>query len=270
MTEDEKRSARRRIEHLGREYVHPHPWSGRRHPMEDGFYEWRYALDRLRRADEVIEFLDRSDRDPYTTIVTIDQTLDDAHEGLIRAKSELQAAGFLAILDDHIDTIMRGLDPAGLPEEEADVLEMLGFRHLAATVRDETDVVGEEWRNGSSKALAIVGEYRQSPASSSLDSAIHHVHEHRHARREAARREQEAESAGQPTTDMPEPRKSRRWWKGLGQIIEGASLATIDAGLAIGALKFPVSPDTRTYGSVISVGAGFGKIMSGVGDLWGE
>lgn len=83
MTEEENGAARRRIEHLANEYIRPDVWGGRRHPMDDGFYELRHALDRLRRADEVLEFLDSTRRDPYGAIRTIDQTLDDARSGLV-------------------------------------------------------------------------------------------------------------------------------------------------------------------------------------------
>lgn len=66
------------------------------------------------------------------------------------------------------------------------------------------------------------------------------------------------------------PRKHRRWWKGLGQIAEGAALAVADVGIAVGAFKLPVSPETQTYGLVVSAAAGMGKIMNGLGDLRGE
>jgi hypothetical protein len=31
-----------------------------------------------------------------------------------------------------------------------------------------------------------------------------------------------------------------------------------------------VSPEVQTYGAVVSVAGGVGKLMNGVGDLWGE
>ena len=41
-------------------------------------------------------------------------------------------------------------------------------------------------------------------------------------------------------------------------------------GLAFDLLGFPVSAETKTWGSVVSVTTGVGLIMSGVGDLRGE
>ena len=73
-----------------------------------------------------------------------------------------------------------------------------------------------------------------------------------------------------PPAQLSLPTKERRWWKGLGQVVQGASIAVADVGMAVGAFKFPVSPETQTYGAVVSVAAGVGTIMNGVGDLWGE
>jgi len=196
--------------------------------------------------------------------------LGQAQEGLIRARSELQRTGHLSLLDDHLDAVMRGLDTEGLPAEESELLLMLGFSHLAATIRNETDLLGSEWRNDVSRALPAAREYRHAPASGALDAAIQQVDDHRRQRREAAQRQRERQPADSAKGNDEEPRKTRKWWKGLGQVVEGASVATVNAGLAVGAFRVPVSPQTATYASVVSVGAGLGKIMSGVGDLWGE
>jgi hypothetical protein len=64
--------------------------------------------------------------------------------------------------------------------------------------------------------------------------------------------------------------KSRRWFKSLGQIAQGAALTIADVALAVGALKFPVSPETQTWGAVASVSTGVGTILGGVGDLRNE
>ena len=74
------------------------------------------------------------------------------------------------------------------------------------------------------------------------------------------------EAAGGPE----KPRKKRRWWKGIGQVVQGAAVAAADIGLLIGILHFPVSAETRSYGLSCPSPAGFGTIMNGVGDLWRE
>jgi len=67
-----------------------------------------------------------------------------------------------------------------------------------------------------------------------------------------------------------EKKKSRRWFKGLGKIGQGAALSIANAALAVGVIHFPVSPETQTWGALASVATGIGTILSGVGDLRGE
>lgn len=42
-------------------------------------------------------------------------------------------------------------------------------------------------------------------------------------------------------------RKPRRWWKGIGQIVQGLAMSLADSGLAAGILVLPVSPDTQSW-----------------------
>jgi hypothetical protein len=41
------------------------------------------------------------------------------------------------------------------------------------------------------------------------------------------------------------PKKSRRWFKGVGQIAQGSALSIADVALTIGVLKLPVSAETH-------------------------
>jgi hypothetical protein len=66
------------------------------------------------------------------------------------------------------------------------------------------------------------------------------------------------------------PKKSRRWFKGLGQIGQGTVLSIANVALAVGAIKFPVSPETQTWGALASVATGIGTVLNGVGDLLNE
>jgi hypothetical protein len=65
-------------------------------------------------------------------------------------------------------------------------------------------------------------------------------------------------------------KKSRRWFKGLGQIGQGAALSIGDIALAARMLTFPVSPETQTWGALVSATTGVGMILNGVGELRGE
>lgn len=268
MTDSPNFTARQRIEFLAMEHLRRRHFTTKRHPMGDGFHEFMYALDRLQQANEVLEFVRETRRDPYGTFSNIIQVLDDAREGIVYARRVLDETGFLELLDEHFDTLMAGLDPDGLPANESDILDMLGFPHLAATIRDETDLLASEWRNGTASGLQVAREFRQRPASGALDYAIEQIGRHRNELREVAQEHYEGSQTNQPVLERPARR--RRWWKGLGQIVEGTAIAVADAGLAIGAFEFPVDAATRTYGAVISVTAGIGKVANGVGDLWGE
>jgi hypothetical protein len=65
-------------------------------------------------------------------------------------------------------------------------------------------------------------------------------------------------------------KKSRRWFKGLGQIGQGAALSIANVALAVGVIRFPVSPETQTWGALASVATGIGTVLNGVGDLRSE
>lgn len=64
--------------------------------------------------------------------------------------------------------------------------------------------------------------------------------------------------------------KSRRWFKGVGQIAQGSALSIADIALAIGVLHLPVSAETQTWGAIASVATGIGTVLNGVGDLRNE
>ena len=76
--------------------------------------------------------------------------------------------------------------------------------------------------------------------------------------------------ASEGETNDAAPKKPRRWFKGLGQISQGAALSIANVALALGTLKFPVSPETQTWGAMASVATGIGTVLSGIGDLRNE
>jgi hypothetical protein len=72
------------------------------------------------------------------------------------------------------------------------------------------------------------------------------------------------------STELRTARQPPRWLKGLGQIAQGLAMSTANVGLSLGILNLPVSPETQTWGSIVSVTAGVGMVISGSGDLRGE
>jgi hypothetical protein len=270
---EETQTPANRAEYLAEKYVkQPSSRKRRRHPMDDYLWEFHESIERLRRADEVLEFLDRTARDPYTTLRSVDEVLNDAEYGLQNAQAALDASGFLEMLDDHLESVMSAVDPELLPPGEAAVLDYLGFPRLARYVREETDLVGTEWRAGTARGVWIAREFREQPATRMFEVSIERIQRHRTELREHAATNPPTDQAGRPgARDVePQPRKSRRWWKGLGQIVEGATLAVADAGLAVGLYKVQIPEETQLAGTVVSVGAGIGKVMNGVGDLLKE
>jgi hypothetical protein len=179
----------------------------------------------------------------------------------------LDETRFSDLLDDHLDTLMRALSAKALPGCEADLLDALGFPDLARTIEARADLLGAEWRNGSARGAVVAREYRQAPVSQAMTMAAESIEKHRAERREHAK---DAQPTSAGLTQDRAPEKQRRWWKGLGQIVKGAAIAGADIGLAIGVLHVPIPAGGETYGVVMSVTAGAGTVMNGVGDLWGE
>ncbi len=93
-------------------------------------------------------------------------------------------------------------------------------------------------------------EYRRAPVSQAMKTAEESIEKHR-AERRAYSDDAEQASAGDVQDGAPETQ--RRWWKGLGQIVQGAATAGADIGLAIVVLHFPIPKGGETYGVVMSV-----------------
>jgi hypothetical protein len=55
----------------------------------------------------VLDFLQRSGRDPYATLRDVDGVLGDAESGLSALRRVLDETRFSELLDDHLDTLMR-------------------------------------------------------------------------------------------------------------------------------------------------------------------
>jgi hypothetical protein len=234
---------RRQIEFLAEEYLRlaRAQWRSRRHHLE--WDEVSYALDRLRQADEVLDFLRRSGRDPYTTLRDVDGVLGDAESGLSALRRVLDETRFSELLDDHLDTLMQALSAEVLPGCEADLLDALGFPNLARTIEARADLLGAEWRSGTARGAVVAREYERAPMSQAMKTAEERIEKHRAERRE---HENDAGQASVGRGQDGAPEKPRRWWKGLGQIVQGAAIAGADIGLAIGVLHLPIPEGGET------------------------
>lgn len=258
---------RRQVDLLAEEYLRlgQAQVRARRHRIE--WDEVSYALDRLRQADEVLTFLRRSGRDPYTTLRDVNGVLSDAEAGLSGVRRVLDETGAAELLDDHLDTLMRALSAEALPGWEANLLDAWGFPDLARTIGARADLLGDEWRNDTASGVTVAREYQRAPVSQAMKAAEERIEKHRSERSAS---EGDAEVSPSSSGSGEPPKKQRRWWKGLGQVVQGAAIAGADIGLALGVLHIPIPQGGETYGVVMSVTAGVGTVMNGVGDLWGE
>lgn len=223
--------------------------------------EWVYHLDQAKQAARVLRYIESycdDDEDPYRTF-TLDRlarAVSDTRYSVDFSNRVAEDAGFVDAFEAHAAEILAGLQPHHLPDTDRDVLREMGSPNPEVEIRALV-LRARAWRDRFEQMS------REVPVRQQLRAA-----EERLAKAqkefEATKKDQNAE------TTAPAAKKSRRWFKGLGQLAHGAAFTIADIALALGALKFPVSPETQTWGAVASVSTGIGTILSGVGDLRNE
>ena len=166
----------------------------------------------------------------------------------------LERIGILDCLQSHYREIVNGMNVSHFPDLDTKILAELGSRDPAL------DLKGIIYSN---RAKAQQGG--ESANMCDID-----------VKRRLKRVEEMVESAlgiyQDDKNKLPSetPKKPRRWFKGLGNIGQGTALSLGNIGLAIGAFGFPVSPETQTWGAIVSATTGVGMIMNGVGELRNE
>jgi hypothetical protein len=256
MTDEEYRAF---LNVLFEHYVRPRlPRSRRRH-HHHMMEEWAYHLDEAQKAARIARFIESQcsdDGEIYRTFTMqrLRDAISETQYSLAFARNEMTEDGFLDAFEEHAPEILDGLAPHHLPVVDRQVMEDTGSSN------PDADLAALVFR---AKRL------RHRMERSSQDISIRRTLKDTEDRLGKAR--EEFEELRKNTTDAPkEPPRTRRWFKGLGQIAQGAALSIANAALALGILKFPVSPETQTWGAVASVTTGIGTIISGVGDLRGE
>jgi hypothetical protein len=229
-----------------------------RHHFED---ELSYHLDQAVRSAQVLRFVETycdDDGDIYTTFTLerLKRTVSETRNSLEFSNRLSEEAGFLEACESHAQEIAEGLATAHLPDADRDVMREMGS--VAPEIELRT-------------LVHLAKRTLERSARQSNDLGI------RPQLRRAAERLQEADAEfdkhvkAQKEEPSPEgPKKTRRWFKGLGQIGQGAALSIADVALAIGTLKLPVSPETQTWGAIASVATGIGTVLNGVGELRNE
>ncbi len=236
--------------------------SHHRHHFED---EFSYQLDRAVRSAQILRFVETSvqdDEDAYRTFTLerLSRAVSETRYSLEFSNRVADEAGFLEACESHPREIADGLAVDHLPEADKEVLRQIGSVNPEVELRSLVyrTKAWLEGRERQSRDLSLRHELRS--VEERLEKADAEFGEHVEARKKESPEE----------TSKKVPKKSRRWFKGLGQISQGAALSIANVGLAIGTLKLPVSPETQTWGAIASVTTGIGTVLSGIGDLRNE
>ncbi len=215
---------------------------------------WHYETGRLRRAMHIIRYIQLhcdNDDDIYATFKAerLRRVVGDVRGRVLESQHLADAGGFLDAIDEHYAAIVAGMTLGHFPESELGVLRDLGSDDPTRDIQAMIHIL---------KTRLPTSEFPDQPSvRTQLDRVEAKLSEALEAMRE---NEDQAEA----------PKKSRRWFKGLGQMAQGAALSLADIGLAAGVFQFPVSPETQTWGALVSTTTGVGMIMTGFGELRGE
>lgn len=227
----------------------------RHHMME----EWHYHLDQAQQSAQILRFiethcLDVGDIYGTFTLERLGRAVSETRYSLDFSRRIAEEAGFLDAFEDHSREIFAGLQPQHLPEIDKDVLRESGSINPEGEIRALVmrAKASAETRSQGSRELRVRDQMEH--ASDRLGEAQKHF----------SIDEEGDEAPAEP------PRMPRRWFKGLGQIAQGAAFSIANVALAVGAIQFPVSPETQTWGTLASVATGIGTIMNGIGDLRNE
>jgi len=251
---------RRLLEFLYERHVRPHAPRMRdrfSHHMHD---ELSYHLWQAIRGTRVIRFIETHCDSPEEvrqlfTLEGLRQAHYDVHNAAAFAERIMTDGGFLNAYEAGSVEILRGLRAEYLPAIDKDVL-----REIGTTDADmELHVLVQN-------AKGVL----QSTGPNSRERSVSQQLKEVYVRTEDAAKEIDRQVELGKAEKAEPPKKSRRWYKGLGQIGQGAALTIANAGLAFGAIHIPVSPETQTWGALVSVVTGIGTILNGVGDLRNE
>lgn len=244
--------------YLYNEYVRPRRtrfWRHFRH-----FDEWHYPLvrelERLRNASNLIRFINRNcpDEDEIYRTITLERIKRLPYEvsnGVSLNNRLTEESGFLDAFDGHYDEIVEGMKLEHMPRQEIDIMRDFGSEDPEAELSALMYIV-------KSRRKAIKSFNQEVTISNQLRQIEEHLDYQRKQMEELEDKEEKP------------PKKSKRWFKGLGQIAQGSALSIANIGLAMGVLSFPVAAETAGWGALVSSITGVGMMLNGVGEFRGE
>jgi len=231
---------RRRLDHHMKEEVHNH-------------------LDRAERSARIFRFIEsycEDSDDVYRTFTpdSLARSTADVRYSLTFNTRITEEGGFLDAYEEHEQEILSCLKPEHLPEADKEIIREIGSVNPDVELRSLVYAAKEKIRERPYREVSVSQEMRN--FEKRLDQA-----------EQSFRKVAELE---EPEMNNGRPKKSRRWFKGVGQIAQGSALSIADVALAIGVLKLPVSAETATWGALASVATGIGTVLNGIGDLRNE
>ena len=241
------------LKYIFNEYIQPRinrigRWDP--HEMDQWSYEWR----RLKRAVDLVNYINNHCKDTddiYNTFTLerLGRAVEDVEYGVRWHNRLAEKAGFLDAFDSYYDEIVDGLEAELFPENEYDLFRELGSQNPKSDIQGIIYILKVRRKKNSSSNKEVLISNRLEITVTILSEAQKQF------------KEQNEKNPKKP--------KSRRWFKGLGQIGQGAALSIGDIALAAGILQFPVSTETQ-WSSLVSAATGVGMILNGVGELRGE
>jgi hypothetical protein len=224
-------------------------------------YEFDYCLNFAIEAAHVLHYIESycdENEDVYQTFTLerITRAVSETRHSLDFSNRIAKEAGFMEAYEEHEREILAGLQPHHLPEADKEVMRQMGSPNPEVELRILVYLAKERQGRFERNSNEIPTRKRIEYAEDTLEEARKEFEE--------AKRQNKEESI-----DL-RPKKSHRWFKGIGRIGQGVALSIANIGLAVGALKFPVSPETQTWGAVASVATGIATILDGIGDLRNE
>jgi hypothetical protein len=178
----------------------------------------------------------------------------------------LNQLGITDVLDSEYRTLAAGMRPEYLPPEEADLLRSFGFTELADSLPGLVYLA-------SARAAESAGRQEEIPLRAQVGNLVEQLAQARSDHERLGEIEEElaalkhaqkenSEQAQRLNDEAKAKKKRPRWWKGLGQIIQGAGVSLADTALVAGPHVIVTAP-----AALVSWTAGVGILMGGIGDL---
>jgi len=224
------------------------------HKHFNEFGHWGWEWERLVKASNLLHYINHNCSDQeeiYRTIreERITQLSTEILEGARTNRNMLEETGLLEVFDTYYADIVRGMKVEYMPPQELEVMRRLGSNNPERDLSAMIHIV---------KSRRMY-ELNDLPITHRLKDL-----EDRLAQQEKKLRDQDNNK------ENSQPKRSRRWFKGLGQIAQGSALSIANIALAMGALAIPVGTETAGWGAIVSSITGVGMVLNGVGEFRGE